>query len=104
VYSHSLGNSITGGHVYRGSAIPQLEGRYVFADYGSGRIWALEPDGQGGYDNDELFQDTNMGPTSFGVGQDGELYFTDILNSRLRKLEPAGSGLGLGTIPHPLAD
>lgn len=88
-YSHSLGNSITGGQVYRGSAIPELTGRYVFADYGSGRIWALQPDGQGGYNNDQLI-DTNFGPTSFSADQNGELYFTDINNSRLRMLVPAG--------------
>ena len=88
-YSHSLGNSITGGQVYRGSAIPELVGRYLFADYGSGRIWALQSDGQGGYSNDQLI-DTNFGPTSFGADQSGELYFTDINNSRLRKLIPAG--------------
>ena len=75
--------------MYRGSAIPELVGRYVFADYGSGRIWALESDGQGGYSNDQLI-DTNFGPTSFGADQSGELYSTDINNSRLRKLVPAG--------------
>jgi uncharacterized repeat protein (TIGR03806 family) len=88
-YPHSLGNSITGGYVYRGSAIPGLIGRYVFADYGSGRFWALQSDGLGGFTNDQLI-DTNFGPTSFGVDQYGELYFTDINNSRLRKLVPAG--------------
>ncbi|MGB5329072.1 MAG: PQQ-dependent sugar dehydrogenase [Gammaproteobacteria bacterium] len=88
-YPHSQGNSITGGYVYRGSAIPGLIGRYVFADYGSGRFWALQSDGLGGYTNDQLI-DTNFGPTSFGVDQYGELYFTDINNGRLRKLVPAG--------------
>ena len=88
-YGRGQGNSITGGFVYRGSAIPELVGRYVFADYGSGRFWALQPDGQGGYVNDQII-DTNFGPTSFGVDQDGELYFTDIDTSRLRKIEPAG--------------
>jgi uncharacterized repeat protein (TIGR03806 family) len=96
-YSHSLGNSITGGRVYRGSAIPELTGRYVFADYGSGRIWALQSDGQGGYSNDQLI-DTSFGPTSFGADQDGELYFTDINTGRLRKLVPAGAPIA-DTIP-----
>jgi glucose/arabinose dehydrogenase len=36
-----IGNSITGGIVYRGTALPALAGRYLFADYQSGRIWAL---------------------------------------------------------------
>ena len=101
-YSHSLGNSITGGQVYRGSAIPELIGRYIFADYGSGRIWALQPDGQGGYNNDQLI-DTNFGPTSFSADQNGELYFTDINNSRLRMLIAAGPPTP-DTIPLLLSD
>ena len=80
----------------------QLVGRYVFADYGSGRIWALQPDGQGGYTNDQL-TDTNFGPTSFGVDQAGELYFTDINNSRLRMIVPAGPGTP-DTIPTLLSN
>lgn len=101
-YSHSLGNSITGGQVYRGSAIPELAGRYVFADYGSGRIWALQSDGQGGYSRDQLI-DTNFGPTSFAADRSGELYFTDINTSRLRKLVPAGQPIP-DTIPLLLSD
>ncbi len=101
-YPHSLGNSITGGFVYRGSAIPGLAGRYVFSDYGSGRFWALQSDGQGGYTNDQII-DTSFGPTSFGVDQNGELYFTDINNSRLRKLVPTGP-LTPDTVPTLLSD
>ncbi len=88
-YGRTQGNSITGGLVYRGAAIPELAGRYVFGDYGSGRVWALQSDGQGGYLNDLLI-DTNFGPTSFARDAAGEIYFTDINNGRLRKLVPAG--------------
>lgn len=101
-YPRSDGQSITGGFVYRGTAIPELVGKYIFADFGSGRIWALQPDGQGGYTNDLLI-DTNFGPTSFGVDQDGELYLTDLNNSRLRKLELAGAGTP-DTIPTLLSN
>ncbi len=101
-YGRTDGNSITGGYVYRGNAIPALVGRYVFADYGSGRIWALEADGQGGYVNDELI-DTSSGITSFGVGPGGELYLTDLNNSRVRMLEPAGPAQP-DTIPEQLTD
>ena len=101
-YDHSQGNSITGGFVYRGAAITELVGRYVFGDFGSGRIWALEPDGQGGFVNDEL-DDTNYGPTSFAVDADGELYFTDINNGAIRKIEPAGAP-GPVLIPTLLSD
>jgi uncharacterized repeat protein (TIGR03806 family) len=104
-YSHSLGNSITGGYVYRGTAVPGLEGLYVFADYGSGRFWAARPDGQGGYENDELI-DTSINPTAFGVGPDGELYFVNIDGSnglgRVRRIEPPGSSTP-DTIPETLS-
>jgi uncharacterized repeat protein (TIGR03806 family) len=91
-YPHGNGNiSITGGFVYRGSAIPVLAGRYVFADFGSGRIWALTPDGTGGYTNEEL-ADTQTGPSSFGVDPDGELYVTDYNNGRIMRLVAAGGG------------
>lgn len=40
-YDRKLGNSVTGGVVYRGDRVPSLEGAYVFGDFGSGRIFAL---------------------------------------------------------------
>lgn len=39
------GNSVTGGRVYRGTAISALVGKYVFADHVSGNVWAMDPDG-----------------------------------------------------------
>jgi glucose/arabinose dehydrogenase len=44
-YGHDLGCSITGGYVYHGCSAPELEGRYLFADYCSGRIWSMGWDG-----------------------------------------------------------
>ena len=101
-YGRSSGNSITGGLVYRGSAIGGRNGQYFYADYGSGRIWALRSDGLGGYINEEV-EDTSRGPTSFGADQDGELYFTDISSGRLIKLVP-GIGGGQSSIPDLLSD
>jgi len=105
-YPHSLGNSISGGYVYRGTAIPELEGLYIFADYGSGRFWAAQPDGQGGYSNDELI-DSNFKPTAFGVGADGEHYFVDINGSngvgRVRRIDPPAASVP-DTIPDLLSD
>ena len=40
-YHHDVGRSITGGLVYRGKKVPELEGGYLYADYVSNRIWAL---------------------------------------------------------------
>lgn len=92
-YPHGNGNgSITGGFVYRGTSIPGLYGRYVFADYLSGRIWALESDGMGGYTNEELIN-TPTGPSSFGIDQDGELYYTDINSGRIMQLVQTAGGV-----------
>ena len=44
-YDHSTGICITGGLVSHGAHYPELEGKYLFADYAFGRIWALRPDG-----------------------------------------------------------
>ncbi len=41
-YPHPLGCSVTGGIVYRGKAIPGLNGRYIFADYCDGAIWTID--------------------------------------------------------------
>ncbi len=79
-YSHDGSNgvpggcSITGGYVYRGSAIPSLVGTYVFADYctGSGSLYVLAPGASAG----AVLQ--TGGPfepvTSFGEDESGELY------------------------------
>ncbi len=44
-YGHSPECSITGGYVYRGPSVPELEGKYIYGDYCSSKIWSLEYDG-----------------------------------------------------------
>ncbi len=73
-YDRSLGNSVTGGYVYRGSAVPDLVGKYVYGDFISGRIWALDVEaGTGVVTNTEL-ADTDLLIASFGEDAAGELY------------------------------
>lgn len=45
-YQHSEGISITGGFVYRGKQLPSLIGHYLFADWGTGKIWAIPAEGK----------------------------------------------------------
>jgi glucose/arabinose dehydrogenase len=77
VYSHSLGCSVTGGYVYRGLAYRGLVGGYLFGDFCSGRIWALRAHGPASQ-SPVLMVDTNLSISSFGEGQDGTLYVTDL--------------------------
>jgi len=46
-YGRDQGYSVTGGYVYRGTALPGLRGWYLFADWGSGRVWRMNgPEGE----------------------------------------------------------
>jgi glucose/arabinose dehydrogenase len=76
VYSHSAGwCSITGGYVYRGSAIPGLVGHYVFADYCGGMINSFRHEGGAAQDASVWGELGRVGSvTSFGVDSAGELY------------------------------
>jgi len=89
-YPHSIGNSITGGYVYRGELLPQLRGRYVFGDFGRGLVWMLDSDVDGNYIMRELAA-TGLSISSFGEGNDGELYVVDI-GGGLYQLRPAAAG------------
>lgn len=74
-YGHDDGISITGGFVYRGKKIPALEGVYVYADYGSGKIWGLTYDQKAKKKvKNELLLNSNLPVTTFGEDPDGELY------------------------------
>jgi glucose/arabinose dehydrogenase len=79
--------SITGGYVYRGSAIPDLAGFYVFGDFGSGRIRAVASDSEQGVEPDELL-DTPLSIASFAQSSTGELFAIDISAGTIHQLTP----------------
>ncbi len=85
-YSHADGGcSITGGHVYRGSAIPELDGEYFFADFCAGFVRSYAyADGASGEVTDWTEQLATGAITSFGKDAAGELYFTTIEGSLFR--------------------
>lgn len=74
-YEHPLGCSVTGGYVYRGGALPEWQGIYMYGDYCSGRIWGLLQ-AVDGWQSAELFR-TDANITSFGEDENGELYLVD---------------------------
>jgi glucose/arabinose dehydrogenase len=85
-YHHGVGQSITGGVVYRGTRLPELVGCYLYGDYLSGRIWALR------YDEarkrvvaNRPLRRTKELIFSFGEDERGEVYF----------LAPTATGRGI---------
>ena len=96
-YDHAVGQSITGGYVYRGSALPaNYRGRYFFADFVQGRVWsmalALDADGEARASDvvehtAELSTPVRFGNvSSFGVDADGELYLVSYSLGRVFKI------------------
>lgn len=90
------GCSITGGYVYRGSAIPSIYGHYIFADYCSGDIWTIQRAAGGGLTNvinrtGQLTPPGGLGiqnVTSFGQDNQGELYICDQSGGEVYKIIP----------------
>jgi glucose/arabinose dehydrogenase len=85
-YSQSNGDrSITGGYVYRGTALPELVGKYIYGDYVSGKIWRLDMTGSRAGANELLIE--NAGSVStFGQDKNGELVFANYGNGKIMKL------------------
>jgi glucose/arabinose dehydrogenase len=74
-YHHDVGKSLTGGLVYRGKQLPELEGHYVYGDYVSNKMWALR------YDEEKKrvvanrpLIDPGLPVMSFGEDEQGEIY------------------------------
>ncbi len=88
-YAHPLGQAVTGGFVYHGTAIPGLTGRYVFGDYSSGFIWHIATDTPA---TKTMVQadawDSHANIASFTEDTNGELYLVDVRTSGIYKLVP----------------
>jgi hypothetical protein len=85
-YSHGGGRcSVTGGYVYRGGDILDLQGAYFFADYCSDQIWSFRYDGNNISDLTERTSELDPGDglsidniSSFGEDGSGEVYIVDL--------------------------
>jgi glucose/arabinose dehydrogenase/mono/diheme cytochrome c family protein len=99
----NVGFSVTGGVVYRGSRIPQLNGAYVFGDYGSGNIWASRYDGSVTTNVAFVRLLGDPGVSAFGTDpSNGDLLYADVVEGvikRLIQVAPAGPAF-----PPTLAD
>jgi glucose/arabinose dehydrogenase len=92
-YGRDDGQSITGGYVYTGTAMPVLQGRYIVGDFVSGRVWAVRlPQTVSGA---PLEKATALGHfdvliSTFGRDAAGEVYLADYKGGTLYRLAPAG--------------
>ena len=75
-YDRDDGCSVTGGYVYRGEALPELDGVYLYGDYCTGTVWWLRQTDEGEWEGDILF-DTDINISSFGQDLAGEVYIVD---------------------------
>jgi len=93
-YQHLGGNcAIIGGYLYRGAAIPFMQGRYFFADSCSNRIWSVDPQNPTDVRNhtDELDPGPGLnirGISSFGVDDSGEIYICDLIDGEVFQIVP----------------
>lgn len=105
-YANSTSCSITGGYVYRGCAIPDLRGTYIFGDFCSGRIWSLRYSGSTVVELRDRTTELVPGVglineiSSFGEDARGELYVVDHFDGEIFKIVALDGGpavdLGLG--------
>ena len=96
VYRHHPLGSITGGYVYEGQTVPRLQGRYICADFMSGRVWSFKLGSTGLADDvvehTEAFMagfgagGSGQAISSFGRDHDGELYVLDMKGGRVLKI------------------
>jgi len=82
-YDHSQGETVIGGYVYHGSAIPTLVGVYVFGDFSNGKIWGLTENPPGTWTRAQLLS-TGRRISSFGQDAAGEMYVVDYSGSVLK--------------------
>ncbi|HEV3237019.1 MAG TPA: PQQ-dependent sugar dehydrogenase, partial [Gemmataceae bacterium] len=75
-YHHDIGKSLTGGCVYHGPRLKELDGAYLYADYVSGKIWALRyDDAKKRVVANQPIRDPKAAVMSFGEDEKGEVYF-----------------------------
>jgi uncharacterized repeat protein (TIGR03806 family) len=101
-YPHTDGVAITGGVVYRGSDLPALAGRYLFADFVSGKLWALTSDATSGAPVAELLANTGQNLVAFAELTDGEVLAVDMGTGTLRKLARAAPPASTAAFPQTL--
>ena len=97
-HSHNEMCSVTGGYVYRGSTLPELAGRYLYANFCTGTVWALTLEGDDAGTSEPI---AHSGWTlgSFAEDRDGELYVVQTRDSPDDHVTP-GDDFGIFKLVH----
>lgn len=103
-HPHTEANSVIGGPVYRGSKLPDLAGAFIYGDYITGTIWALQPDADQGYSTTTLV-DTDQRIVAFTEGSAGELFVLDFdFTGQIYELLPSGLADTSADFPRRLSE
>jgi hypothetical protein len=88
-YDHDMNCSVTGGYVYRGSAVPAVAGVYVFGDFCTGGVFALRQNGDAASWLATALAFLPIKLASFGVDAAGELYVVDFQGGTVSRVDGA---------------
>ena len=102
-HDHSMFRSITGGFVYRGRQQEMLQGRYIYGDYDTGKIWALGLDEERIVEHRELC-DSNLRIAGFAEDRSGELYLVDHVGGQIHAMIPNEVTDTSNTFPRKLSE
>lgn len=101
-YPHTEGCSVTGGFVYRGTQVPDLDGVYVYGDYCTGTIWGVAQSSPG---TPTLLANSDLYISSFAEANNGELYVLDRATGTIHQFVSAdGAQSQTNTIPPKLSE
>ena len=93
----SMGCSVTGGFVYRGTQYSDLYGKYIFADYCSGRWWVTYDNGNDAFTTEEIADLSNFQYSTLGEDYKGELYVARLSSGRIQKITELCSGFQISS-------
>lgn len=108
-HSHADFRSITGGFVYHGKRLPELQDFYIYGDFDTGRIWAFRPKYSGkerrAYaENHRELARTTYRLVTFAEDAAGELYFVDFTGGGIHQLVKASEAKPQASFPRKLSE
>jgi uncharacterized repeat protein (TIGR03806 family) len=102
-HSHADFRSITGGFVYRGSKLKELEGAYIYGDYDTGRIWMFREQAEKAPQHRELLV-SSIRLVGFAQDRTGELFMVDHMGGGIHRLVANPAPQNTAVFPRKLSE